>query len=137
MQLLLNATVLLDTATATSGLKQHILNILYMFGSISFIFGIKMLGKPETAKKGNFIAAVGMGVAIFGTIFLYENEGKALGNHIWIFAGLIVGTVIGTLMAKKVKMTGMPQMVSFFNGMGSACAALISLVEFNHLSHAG
>ena len=137
MQLLLNATVLLDTATATSGLKQHILNILYMFGSISFIFGIKMLGKPETAKKGNFIAAVGMGVAIFGTIFLYENEGKALGNHIWIFAGLIVGTVIGTLMAKKVKMTGMPQMASFFNGMGGACAALISLVEFNHLSHAG
>jgi NAD(P) transhydrogenase subunit beta len=96
-----------------------------------------MLGKPETAKKGNLIAAVGMGVAIFGTIFLYENEGKPLTNHIWIFAGLIVGTVIGTLMAKKVKMTGMPQMVSFFNGMGGACAALISLVEFNHLSHAG
>jgi NAD(P) transhydrogenase subunit beta len=137
MQSILNSYILLDTAVAAPSIKQNILNILYMFGSISFIFGIKMLGKPETAKKGNLIAAVGMAVAIFGTIFLYENEGKALGNHIWIFAGLIVGTVIGTLMAKKVKMTGMPQMVSFFNGMGGACAALISLVEFNHLSHAG
>ncbi len=137
MQSILNSSILLDTAVAAPSIKQNILNILYMFGSISFIFGIKMLGKPETAKKGNLIAAVGMAVAIFGTIFLYENEGKALGNHIWIFAGLIVGTVIGTLMAKKVKMTGMPQMVSFFNGMGGACAALISLVEFNHLSHAG
>jgi NAD(P) transhydrogenase subunit beta len=94
-----------------------------------------MLGKPESAKKGNLIAAVGMGIAIIGTIFLYESNGKGLTNYPWIFGGLIVGTVIGTLMAKKVKMTGMPQMVSFFNGMGGACAALISLVEFNHLSH--
>lgn len=106
-----------------------------MLGSVSFIFGIKMLGKPESAKKGNLIAAVGMGIAIIGTIFLYESNGKGLTNYPWIFGGLIVGTVIGTLMAKKVKMTGMPQMVSFFNGMGGACAALISLVEFNHLSH--
>ncbi len=116
-------------------MQQHILNIIYMLGSVSFIFGIKMLGKPESAKKGNLIAAVGMGIAIIGTIFLYESNGKGLTNYPWIFGGLIVGTVIGTLMAKKVKMTGMPQMVSFFNGMGGACAALISLVEFNHLSH--
>lgn len=118
-------------------MQHHILNIIYMLGSVSFIFGIKMLGKPESAKKGNLIAAVGMGISILGTIFLYENNGKSLGNHLWIFGGLIVGTIIGTLMAKKVKMTGMPQMVSFFNGMGGACAALISLVEFNHLSHEG
>lgn len=118
-------------------MQHHILNIIYMLGSVSFIFGIKMLGKPETAKKGNFIAAIGMGIAILGTIFLYESNGQKLGNHAWIFGGLILGTVIGTLMAKRVKMTGMPQMVSFFNGMGGACAALISLVEFNHLLHAG
>lgn len=118
-------------------MKQSILDIIYMLGAVSFIFGIKMLGNPEKAKKGNLIAAVGMGLAIFGTIFLYENEGVKLGNYGWIFGGLILGTVIGTVMAKKVKMTGMPQMVSFFNGMGGACAGLISLVEFNHLSHAG
>ena len=104
-----------------------------MIGAISFIFGIKMLGNPQKAKKGNLIAAFGMTISIFGTIFLYE--GIKTSNYIWIFAALIIGTVIGTLMAKKVKMTGMPQMVSFFNGMGGACAALISLVEFNHLQH--
>lgn len=104
-----------------------------MIGAISFIFGIKMLGNPAKAKKGNLIAAFGMTISIFGTIFLYE--GIKTSNYIWIFAALIIGTVIGTLMAKKVKMTGMPQMVSFFNGMGGACAALISLVEFNHLQH--
>lgn len=118
-------------------MQHQILNIIYMIGSISFIYGIKMLGKPETAKKGNLYAAIGMGLAIVGTIFLYDNNGVKLHNHAWIFGGLIVGSVIGTLMAKKVKMTGMPQMVSFFNGMGGACAALISLVEFNHISHAG
>ncbi len=104
-----------------------------MIGAISFIFGIKMLGNPAKAKKGNLIAAFGMTISIFGTIFLYE--GIKTSNYIWIFAALIIGTVIGTIMAKKVKMTGMPQMVSFFNGMGGACAALISLVEFNHLQH--
>ena len=104
-----------------------------MIGAISFIFGIKMLGNPAKAKKGNLIAAFGMTISIFGTIFLYE--GIKTSNYIWIFAALIIGTVVGTIMAKKVKMTGMPQMVSFFNGMGGACAALISLVEFNHLQH--
>lgn len=118
-------------------MKQSILDIIYMIGAVSFIFGIKMLGNPEKAKKGNLVAAFGMGIAIFGTIFLYENNGKPLNNYAWIFGGLIVGSVIGTMMAKKVKMTGMPQMVSFFNGMGGACAALISLVEFDHLSHEG
>jgi NAD(P) transhydrogenase subunit beta len=92
-----------------------------------------MLGNPAKAKKGNLIAAFGMTISIFGTIFLYE--GIKTSNYIWIFAALIIGTVVGTIMAKKVKMTGMPQMVSFFNGMGGACAALISLVEFNHLQH--
>jgi len=118
-------------------MKQYLLDILYMIGAVSFIFGIKLLGNPEKAKKGNLYAAVGMALAIFGTIFLYESDAKPLGNYAWIFGGLLLGTVIGTLMAKKVQMTGMPQMVSFFNGMGGACAALISLVEFNHLSAHG
>ncbi len=94
-----------------------------------------MLSNPATARKGNLVAAFGMTVAILGTIFLYENNGEKLHNYLWIFAGLIIGGVVGTLAAKKVKMTAMPEMVSLFNGMGGACAALISLVEFNHLSH--
>jgi NAD(P) transhydrogenase subunit beta len=111
----------------------NLLTIAYLIGSISFILGLKMLSNPANARKGNLIAAAGMAIAIFATIFLYENEGKNLGNYGWIFGGLIVGTVIGTLIAKRVKMTAMPEMVSLFNGMGGACAALIAIVEFNHL----
>jgi NAD(P) transhydrogenase subunit beta len=95
-----------------------------------------MLSNPASARKGNQIAAIGMAIAIFGTIFLYENETIKLGNYLWIFGGIAVGTIIGAFAAKKVKMTDMPQMVSLFNGMGGACAALISIVEFNHLVHA-
>ena len=112
----------------------ELLTILYLIGSITFILGLKMLSNPKTARKGNLIAAAGMTIAILGTIFLYQDdEGKKLGNYAWIFGGILIGTIIGAFAAKKVKMTAMPQMVSIFNGMGGACAALISLVEFNHL----
>ena len=111
----------------------NLLTIAYLIGSVSFILGLKMLSNPASARRGNLVAAAGMAIAIFATIFLYENEGKKLGNYLWIFGGLIVGTVIGTLIAKRVKMTAMPEMVSMFNGMGGACAALIAIVEFNHL----
>lgn len=116
----------------------------YLIGSITFIVGLKMLSHPDTARKGNLVAAVGMTVAILVTIFLYRYDrtadnpnGHALGNYGWIFGGLIIGTVLGTLMAKKVQMTAMPEMVSLFNGMGGACAMLISIVEYGHLQHSG
>jgi NAD(P) transhydrogenase subunit beta len=114
----------------------NILTLCYLIASVTFIVGLKMLSNPATARKGNLLAAFGMGIAILGTIFLYTNHetGEHLGNYPWIFGGLLVGGIIGTLAAKKVKMTAMPEMVSMFNGMGGACAALISVVEFNHLS---
>ncbi len=112
----------------------NLLTICYLIGSVTFILGLKMLSNPATARKGNLIAAAGMFIAIAGTIFLYEDNGIKLGNYVWIFGGLLIGTIIGTLAARKVKMTAMPEMVSLFNGMGGACAALISLVEFNHIS---
>ena len=93
-----------------------------------------MLSHPETARRGNLIAAAGMAISILGTIFLYQENGVELGNYIWIFAALLIGSVLGTLAAKKVNMTAMPEMVSLFNGMGGACAALISIVEFDHLT---
>src|SRR5258708_186340 len=110
-----------------------ILSICYLIASVTFILGLKMLSSPATARKGNLIAAGGMLIAIVGTIFLYENEGKKLGNYPWIFSAIVIGTIIGTLAAKRVKMTAMPELVSFFNGMGGACAALISISEFLHL----
>jgi NAD(P) transhydrogenase subunit beta len=118
-------------------MSNFILEISYLLGSISFILGLKMLSHPETARKGNLLAAAGMAIAILATIFFHENEaGEPIGNLIWIFAAIGVGTFAGYLMAMKVKMTAMPQMVSLFNGMGGACAAIISIVEYtSHPSH--
>jgi NAD(P) transhydrogenase subunit beta len=113
----------------------NLLTFLYLIASITFIVGLKMLSHPATARNGNRVAAIGMTLAILGTIFLYEEDGTRLGNYAWIFGGILIGTITGTLAAKRVKMTAMPEMVSLFNGMGGACAALISLVEFDHLAH--
>lgn len=122
----------------TGLLGLSILELCYIAASITFILGLKMLSSPDKARKGNLYAAYGMGLAIIATILFKEEltADKWL-NYGLILAGLVVGTVIGTRMALKVQMTAMPQMVSFFNGMGGACAAVISLVEFDHTLHAG
>ncbi len=116
-------------------MELNILTICYLIGSITFILGLKMLSNPATARKGNLIAAGGMAIAIAGTIFLYKGpDGEGLHNYAWIFGGLAIGTIVGFLAAKKVKMTAMPEMVSLFNGMGGACAGLISIIEFGRVS---
>jgi NAD(P) transhydrogenase subunit beta len=116
-------------------MELNVLTLCYLIGSVTFILGLKMLSNPAKARRGNLIAAAGMIIAIFGTIFLYKDDaGSPLHNYGWIFGGIAIGAVIGTLAARKVKMTAMPEMVSMFNGMGGACAALISIVEFNHVA---
>jgi NAD(P) transhydrogenase subunit beta len=116
-------------------MELNVLTICYLVGAVTFILGLKMLSNPATARRGNIIAGTGMTLAILGTIFLYrDDEGNRLHNYAWIFTGILIGGIVGTLAAKKVKMTAMPEMVSMFNGMGGACAALISIVEFNHLT---
>ncbi len=112
---------------------KFLLELSYLIGSVTFIVGLKRLSSPDTARNGNLLAAVGMGLAILATIFFHESntpERTPIGNIPWILAAMALGTVIGYLMAMRVKMTAMPQMVSFFNGMGGACAALISVIEF-------
>ena len=118
-------------------LEFGLLPVIYLIASVTFILGLKMLSHPESARRGNLVAAFGMTIAIFGTIFLYRDPDteEKLHTYAWIFGGLIVGGIIGTLIAKRVKMTAMPEMVSLFNGMGGACAALISIAEFNHFAH--
>lgn len=112
-------------------MSTFLLELSYLIGSVTFIIGLKRLSSPDSARNGNLMAAVGMGIAIVATIFFHENaEGHLIGNIPWIVAAMGLGTVIGYLMAMRVKMTAMPQMVSFFNGMGGACAALISVIEF-------
>ncbi len=115
-------------------MQLNVLTVCYLIGSVTFILGLKMLSNPATARRGNLIAATGMTLAVVGTIFLYRDEaGNRLHNYGWIFGGILIGGISGTLAARKVKMTAMPEMVSLFNGMGGACAAIISAVEFYHV----
>jgi NAD(P) transhydrogenase subunit beta len=111
-----------------------ILDLIYLIASVTFILGLKMLSKPESARNGNLIAAAGMTIAILATVFLRDNEIKPI-IYVMLFAAIAIGGIIGWMVAKKVKMTAMPQLVSLFNGMGGGCAALISFMEFEH--HAG
>jgi NAD(P) transhydrogenase subunit beta len=115
--------------------NSDILKICYLLGSLSFIVGLKMLSRPDTAKRGNLYAAMGMAIAIAGTMLFHETVDHAtgtisrIGNYTFIFLAIGIGSVVGYFAAMKVKMTAMPQMVSLFNGMGGACAALIGIVE--------
>lgn len=115
-------------------MRHDLLEICYLIGSVTFIIGLKMMGNAKTARNGNLIGAVGMTIAIFGTIFLHSGP-VPMAIFGLIFGAIAIGTIIGWLTAKKVQMTKMPELVSMFNGMGGACAALISLIEFNHLMH--
>src|SRR5512133_3849829 len=110
-----------------------ILEISYILASVLFILGLKKLSHPDTARNGNLWAAAGMGLAILCTILFHKKEGEPIGNIAWLIGALVLGTAVGWVAAKKVKMTAMPQMVSMFNGMGGACAALISMMEFPHI----
>jgi NAD(P) transhydrogenase subunit beta len=116
----------------------YILEIAYLIASVLYILGLKMMSGPKTARSGNLWAAAGMTIAIIATIFLYTDEsGNHLHNLPWIGAAIAIGSVLGWIIAKRVEMTAMPQMVSLFNGMGGACAAIIGLIEFPHYLHSG
>ena len=129
-------------------MKSALLELSYLIGSVTFIVGLKMMGNPKSARKGNLLGAAGMTLAILGTIFLFEKkteDGAIVADHVvpgiiyaLIFGAIILGTIVGWLTAKKVQMTKMPELVSMFNGMGGACAALIGLMEYQHnLHHTG
>ncbi len=108
----------------------YILEISYIIASVLFILGLKMLSHPLTARRGNLLAAFGMTFAIVATIFWHRHDNERIHHIGYIVTAIMAGLVVGWLIAVKVKMTAMPQLVSFFNGMGGACAALISLMEF-------
>ena len=99
-------------------------NIVYIFSSILFITGIKMLGKEDTAVKGNFFSALAMFIAVGITII-------DIVNPIVLLGGIILGAIIGSVIALKVKMTSIPEMVALFNGFGGLATFLIAWSEFN------
>lgn len=108
-----------------------ITNLAFLIGAILFVRGLSMLGSPDSARKGNIYAgAVGMGLAILGSLF-FPLEG-ANNNYAWILVGMLLGGGIGYYVSYKVKMTAMPQMVAIFNGLGGATAVLLAMVEFNY-----
>ncbi|MBN1924401.1 MAG: NAD(P)(+) transhydrogenase (Re/Si-specific) subunit beta [Prolixibacteraceae bacterium] len=112
-----------------------ILDFSYLISAILFIIGLKRLSHPETAKKGNLFAASGMLLAMITTLILHKNAsggGIALANIILIVVVISIGTVVGSLMARKVKMTAMPQLVSLFNATGGAASMLVALMEFGN-----
>ncbi|MEZ4959788.1 MAG: NAD(P)(+) transhydrogenase (Re/Si-specific) subunit beta [Saprospiraceae bacterium] len=112
-------------------MSEFLLELFYIVGCVTFIIGLRKLSSPDSARQGNNIAAAGMTLAILGTILFHKNEaGEGIGNLAWIVGGLVVGSAIGYVMATRVKMTAMPQMVSFFNGTGGATSAIIACMEF-------
>ena len=104
-----------------------IIDIAYLIGSVAFVWGLRLLSSPDTARKGNTYAAIGMGLGIIAV--LVDNRIQGGNNYAWIAGGMLLGGVVGWLAAKKIQMTAMPQMVSVFNGLGGACAAILSMVE--------
>ena len=100
-------------------------NALYVLSSVLFILGIKRLSHPKTARSGNFIASMGMLIAIITTLIANSNISLEL-----VGLGILIGSIIGAFFAIRVEMTQMPQMVAIFNGFGGIASALIASAEY-------
>jgi len=103
-----------------------LINLSYIAASALFVFGIKMLSSPRTARQGNLISALGMLIAVIATLCKQE-----VGGYTWILAGAVAGTAIGIPAARLVKMTAMPQMVGIFNGFGGLASLLVAWAEYH------
>ena len=102
-----------------------IVNLSYILASMLFIFGLKMLGSPETARRGNLISSSGMLLAVIVTLL-----DQSIVHYRWIIGGLCIGASIGYLAATRVKMTSMPEMVALFNGFGGIASLLVGSAEY-------
>ncbi|MCI0514874.1 NAD(P)(+) transhydrogenase (Re/Si-specific) subunit beta [candidate division KSB1 bacterium] len=99
--------------------------LVYLIAAVLFIFGLKELSSPKTARRGNLIALLGMLLAIVITLW-----DKKIIDFTYIIAGIIIGSAIGAITAKKVQMTAMPQMVALFNGFGGGASVFVAFAEF-------
>ena len=97
----------------------------YLISATFFIFGLKMLGHPRTAPRGNQMGAIGMLIAVVTVIL----EIELIESPVLIASGILIGAVIGSWLAIRVEMTGMPELVALFNGFGGAASALVALAE--------
>ena len=113
-------------------MRENLINITYIVSAIMFIFGIKMLGKAETAKRGNFISSISMFIAVVATLFDRNLLGSSAAMWALIACGILVGAVIGWAAAKYVKMTSMPEMVALLNGFGGLASLLVGWADFQY-----
>ena len=109
----------------SSTTNEALVNVIYIFSSALFIVGLKMLGSPETATKGNLISALGMLIAVVVTLL-----DQSVTNFQWIFVAMFLGASIGAIAALKIEMTSMPEMVAIFNGFGGIASLLVGSSEF-------
>ncbi len=103
-----------------------VIGLLYLVTIVCFVLALRFLSSPKHARKGNWVGGVGMVIAIATTLAL-----DGIGNWLLIVVGAAIGSVVGVVGARKVKMTAMPQMVALFNGVGGGAAALVALSEFH------
>lgn len=108
---------------------ETLVNLTYIAAAILFIYGIKMLGNASTAKRGNRISALGMLIAILITLI---EQGL---DYPLILSGLVIGSAIGFVAAKRVQMTGMPELVALFNGFGGLGSLLVGWAEYHRVVH--
>ena len=106
-----------------------IIALAYLLSAILFILGLKNLGSPKTARRGNQLAMTAMLIAIIVT--LTKND---ILDYTLIIVGLIIGSAIGAIIARKIQMTAVPQMVALFNGLGGCASALVALAEYNRFA---
>ncbi len=107
-----------------------LINLFYLLGAIAFVFGLRQLASPDTARRGNFLAGAGMVLAILAALVMPIPG--ASNNYAWIAGGIVAGGAVGIFSARRIKMTAMPQMVSIFNGLGGACAVVLAMAELAH-----
>jgi NAD(P) transhydrogenase subunit beta len=103
-----------------------VIGLLYLAAIICFIVALRQLSSPKHARKGNWVGGLGMAIAIVTTLLL-----DGIGNWALLVVAAAIGTVVGVVGARTVKMTAMPQMVALFNGVGGGAAALVALAEFH------
>ena len=106
-------------------MKELFIDIAYLVSAVSFIYGLKMLSHPKTARNGNIVASLGMLIAVIATVYL----GTSL-DFYKILIAMTIGSIIGAFFAIRVEMTQMPQLVAIFNGFGGAASALVASAEF-------
>ncbi|MGH0031282.1 MAG: NAD(P)(+) transhydrogenase (Re/Si-specific) subunit beta [Myxococcota bacterium] len=110
----------------------EIIQFAYLLAAVLLIQGMRFLASPKTAPRGNLIAATGMGIAVVATLLM-----QGVVSYVGVFAGIVVGSAVGAVMALRVQMTAMPQMVALLNGFGGAASALVASAELFNYVRAG